>query len=151
MKRYLFMALFATFFISCSDDDKVDPDLTKDFVGNWKGEVKKEVGYEYSSDWLISRVDDKTVKIVSTYKLVSTDPKIPSSTEVSNINDVIISKANDNTLTMTTTQEIAIPGDTILVKGTGVVSGRSLTVTSTGTSKKTGVVTKPPVQRFTKE
>ena len=150
MKKYLFVMLFAAFFMSCDDDD-VDPDLTKDFVGNWKGQIKKEVGYEYGTDWAISKVDDKTIKIVSTYKLVSSTPKVQSSTTVSNIDNIPVSSIGGDKVTMNMTQEFVIPGDTILVKGTGVVSGDSLIVSSTGTSKKTGTVTTPPIQRFKRQ
>lgn len=149
MKKYLFVMLFAAFFISCDDD--VDPDLTKAFVGSWKGQIKKEVGYEYGTDWVISKVDDKTIKIVSTYKLVSTTPKVPSSTSVTNIDNIMVSSIGGDKVTMNMVQEYVIPGDTISVKGTGVVSGDSLIVSSTGISKKTGKVSTPPIQRFKKQ
>lgn len=143
--------LFAAFFMSCSDDSEPDADLTKTFVGNWKGEVKVEKGYNYGTDWVISKVNDNAVKVVSTYNFVATDPKYTSRSSVATIDNVPLTRTATNTVIFTTTDNIAIPGDTLAIKGTGTIIDNVLTITSSATSKKTGAVTTPPAQKFTRQ
>ena len=151
MKKYLFVMLFAAFFMSCSDNDEPDADLTKTFVGNWKGQVKVEKGYNYGTDWAISKVNDNTLKIVSTYNFVATDPKYTSSTEVITVENVPLTRTATNTVILTLTDELVIPGDTLMTKDIGTIIDNVLTITSTATSKKTGVVTTPPVRKYTRQ
>ena len=150
MKKLVFLLFFATVLTAC-EKDTIDPDLTKEFVGNWKGEVKVETGYEYSTDWAITRVNDNTVKIATTYKFVAKDPKYTSKTQTGVVENVMLTTTVANSVTMNTTEEITIPGDVVSVKGVGIVSGRSLTVSSTGTYKNTGQVITPPILKFTKQ
>jgi hypothetical protein len=151
MKRYFFLMLLSSMFFACSDDTDIDPDLSKEFVGTWKGDTKVEKGYENRTDWVITKVSDTSVKVVSTFNFIATDPKYTSSTTVTNIENVTLSKTVANSVTMNTTEEIVVPGDVIVVKGVGIVTGNKLTVSSTGTYKKTGNVVTPPVAKFTKQ
>jgi hypothetical protein len=151
MKRYFFLMLLSSMFFACSDDTDIDPDLSKEFVGSWKGETFVEVGYENRTDWVITKVTDTSVKVVSTFHFIAKDPKYKSSTTVTPVDNVTLSKTVANSVTMNLTQETAIPGDVIVEKSVGIVTGNMLTVSSTGTSKKTGVVTTPPVAKFTKQ
>lgn len=151
MKKYLIVMLFAAFLTSCSDNDEPDADLTKTFVGNWKGEVKVEKGYNYGTDWVISKVNDNTLKVVSTYNFVATDPKYTSRSQVTTIDNVPLNRTATNTVILTTTDNIVIPGDTIVTKGTGTIIENVLSITSTATYKKTGKVTTPPVKKFTRQ
>lgn len=143
--------LFTAFFTSCSDNDEPDADLTKTFVGNWKGEVKVEKGYNYGTDWVVSKVNDNTVKVVSTYNFVATDPKYTSRSKVTTIENIPLTRTATNTVILTTIDNIVIPGDTLVTKGTGTIIDNVLSITSTATSKKTGAVTTPPVQKFTRQ
>jgi hypothetical protein len=151
MKKYLIVMLFAAFLTSCSDNDEPDADLTKTFVGNWKGQVKVEKGYNYGTDWAITKVNDNTVKVVSTYNFVATDPMYTSRSSVTTIDNVGLTRTATNTIILTTTDNIAVPGDTLITKGTGTIFENVLSITSTATSKKTGVVTTPPTRKFTKQ
>ncbi|SDH13252.1 hypothetical protein SAMN04487996_12942 [Dyadobacter soli] len=151
MKKYLIVMLFAAFFMSCSDDSEPDADLTKTFVGNWKGAVKVEKGYNYGTDWAISKVNDNTLKIVSTYNFVATDPKLTSETKVTTIENVPLTRTATNTIILTTTDNIVIPNDTLETKGTGTIIDNVLSITSSAKSKKTGAVTTPPIIRFTRQ
>lgn len=143
--------LFAAFFISCSDNDEPDADLTKTFVGNWKGEVKVEKGYNYGTDWVISKVNDNTVKIVSTFSMVATDPKFPSRSQVTTTESVPLTRTATNTVILSTTEQVVLAGDTLVTQGTGTIIDNVLSITSSATSKKTGVVTTPPVIKFTRQ
>lgn len=143
--------LFAACFMSCSDDNEPDADLTKTFVGNWKGEVKVEKGYNYGTDWVISKVNDNAVKIVSTFSMVATDPKFPSRSQVTTIESVPLTRTATNTVILSTTDQVVLAGDTLVTKGTGTIIDNVLSITSSATSKKTGVVTTPPVKKFTRQ
>lgn len=151
MKRYFFLLLLSSMFFACSDDTDIDPDLSKEFVGTWKGDVFVEEGYENRTDWVITKVSDTSVRIESTFHFIATDPKYKSSTTVTPIENVTLSKTVANSVTMNTTQEVEIPGDVIVEKGVGIVTGNRLTVSSTGTYKKTGKVVTPPVAKFTRQ
>lgn len=151
MKKYLFVMLFAAFFMSCSDNDEPDADLTKTFVGNWKGEVKVEKGYNYGSDWVISKVNDNTVKIVSTFSMVATAPGYPNRSQVTTIDAVPLTRTATNTVILTTTDKVVLSGDTLVTKGTGTIVDNVLSITSSATSTKTGVVTTPPIVKFTRQ
>ncbi|WP_026630543.1 hypothetical protein [Dyadobacter alkalitolerans] len=150
MKALLFIFLFSFVLLGCKEDD-VDPDLTKDFVGTWKGVVKQEKGYEYSSDWEITKASENAVKVVSTYRFVSKDPKYTSQTVVTPIENITLSTTLANSVVLNLTDEETVPGDVLMIKGVGIVSGKTLTFSSTATSKKTGRVETPPVQIFTKQ
>ncbi|MCF2491176.1 hypothetical protein [Dyadobacter sp. CY347] len=149
MKALLFVLLLSFVLLGCKEDD-VDPDLTKEFVGTWSGVVVVENGYETKTDWVIVRTSDNSVKITSTYNFIAKDPKYTSRSTVTNIENVTLSRTIANSISLNTTEEIAIPGDTIIVKGVGIVQGKTLTFSSTGTSKKTGQVTTPPASVFNK-
>lgn len=151
MKKYLFAMLFAAFFMSCSDNDEPDADLTKTFVGNWKGEVKVEKGYNYSTDWVLSKVNDNTLKVVSTFSIVATAPGYPNRSQVTTIESVPLTRTATNTVILTTTDERVLSGDTLVTKGTGTIIDNVLSITSSATSKKTGAVTTPPIQKFTRQ
>jgi hypothetical protein len=150
MKALLFIFLFSFVLLGCKEDD-VDPDLTKDFVGTWKGEVNMEDGYEYSSDWEITKVSETAVKATSTYRFVAKDPKYKSETVVTPIDNITLSTTLANSVVLNYTSEQTIPGDVLVIKGVGIVSGKTLTFSSTATSKKTGKVQTPPVEVFTKQ
>ena len=124
MKRYAFtLVLFSLIFAGCSSDD-IDPDLSKEFVGTWVGEVLVEDGYQTRTDWTISRISDTGIKINSKYTFTATDPQYTSSTTETVIDNVTLSKTVANSVTMNTMEEIQVPGDVISVKGVGIVKER---------------------------
>jgi hypothetical protein len=156
MKRYastlvLFTFILSSVVLSSCKKEEIDPDLSKVFVGKWQGELMVEDGYDYKTDFDITRVSDNSVRIASTYNFIARDPKYTSETTNKIIDNVVLSSTIANSVTMTITDEIAIPGDVVMVKEVGIVSGRTLTIKSTGTYKKTGEVVTPPTRRYTKQ
>jgi hypothetical protein len=155
MKRYastlvLFTLILFTVALSSCKKEEIDPDLSKVFVGEWLGELTVEDGYDYRTDWVITRISDNAVRIESTYNFIAKDPKYTSSTSKTTLENITLSTTVANSVTLHTTDEIETSNDVIVVKGTGIVAGRTLTVSSTGKYKKTGVVVTPPSQKFTK-
>lgn len=156
MKRYastlvLFTFILSSVVLSSCKKEEIDPDLSKVFVGSWEGELMVEDGYDYKNDWVITRISDNSVKISTTYNFIAKDPKYTSRTSQSVVDNVMLSSTIANSITMNTTEEIEIPGDVVLVKGVGIVTGKTLTVASTGTYKKTGKVVTPATLRFTRK
>ncbi|WP_439585425.1 hypothetical protein [Dyadobacter bucti] len=155
MKRYastlvLFTFILSSVVLSSCKKEEIDPDLSKVFVGSWEGELVVEDGYESKTDWVITRISDNSVRIESTYNFIAKDPKYTSRTSKTTLENISLSTTVANSVTLHTTDEIETSNDVIAVKGTGIVVGRTLTVSSTGTYKKTGVVVTPPSQKFTK-
>lgn len=150
MKRYLFFAMLITsaMLSACrGNDEDVDPNKTLVYVGTWKGEQKKENGYENRTDWVVTREDNNAIKIVSTFNFISTSAAYQSYTEETVLDKVEVT--NDHTLTASFSMPIS--GDTLDAKSVGVVTDNLLTVTSNGKFRKSGQAITPTVQKFTKQ
>jgi len=153
MKRYastlvLFTFILSSVVLSSCKKEEIDPDLSKVFVGSWEGELTVENGYDTKTDWVITRVSDNSVKIESTFNFIARDPKYTSYSEKVMLDNIMLSSTVANSVTMHTTSEVQVPNDVVVVKGTGIVSGQTLTVSTTGTYKKTGEVVNLPSKKF---
>lgn len=156
MKRYastlvLFTFILSSVVLSSCKKEEIDPDLSKVFVGKWLGELKVENGYDYKTDLDITRVSDNSIKITSTYNFIAKDPKYTSDTETIVLDNIILATTAANSVTMTVEKEIAVPDDVVMTKEVGIVTGRTLTIKSTGTYKKTGRVVTPPTAIYTRQ
>ena len=147
MKRYFIIALlFAVFASSCKQEDDVDPNITKDFVGTWAGALMVENGYQNRTDWKITRETDDLIKITSTFNFIATSTAYTSYTENTVLENVTV--ADGKTIRAST--KVPVSGDVILVDFVGIIEGDLLTVTSTGKYQKTGVAIPTFVEKFTK-
>ena len=156
MKRYastlvLFTLILSTVVLSSCKKEEIDPDLSKVFVGKWTGELNVENGYDYKTDLDISRVSDNSVKVTSTYNFIARDPQYTSETTTSVVDNIVLTTTVANSVTMNIEKEITVPGDVLMTKEVGIVTGRTLTIKSTGTYKKTGKVVTPPTRIYTRQ
>ena len=148
MKRYFIIALLLTVFVSsCKQEDDVDPNITKDFVGTWVGELIVEKGYSNRSDWKITRVSNTAIKASTVFNFISTSADYQSYTEESVVENITV--MDDKTFK--TTFSIPTGEGVINAESVGVISGNLLTVTSTGKNQSTGVAITPTTQKFTKQ
>lgn len=148
MKRYfILVVLFSVFVSACSQDDTVDPNLTKDLVGTYKGETIVEKGYSNRTDWKITRVSNTAIKASTLFNFISTSAAYQSYTEENVLNNLTV--IDDKSFK--TSYKIPVPGDTLLIDAVGILAGQVLTVTSNGKNIRKGDSITPIVQKYTKE
>lgn len=136
MKRIsIFFLLTSLFFTSCSKDEP-SPDLTTDFIGTWKSEVYEDQYAKAWSIWNITKVSNNAVKITSTYQVESKIEFYDSFESVDIIDKIELTDNRTMSLKMTQTDE---DGE-YSVDGTGVITGKQLSIVGKSTHKKTGEV-----------
>lgn len=123
MKYLSFLLVSILIFVS-SCSDKVEPDITGDIVGIYK-QVEDLREYNVTTTWLISKLSSSKIKVVLTTEFQAYQGYSGGYQSYTVIIDDV-SMIDRSTISID--QDVKMNGDKYRLKGTGILSGKKLTV-----------------------